>query len=379
MVPLPLAKAADIALNGLRALAPRAPLPLSGAALLGERTRLMGLSRNGRASPTGHCRLIDCYDGRIALNLAREDDWGLLPALVGADAKDWGKLDVACLEFSAADLEQRGAEMGMAIARDRISKPRDWLRKQGLGEPTTPNRNPLLLDLSALWAGPLAASLLGMCGAQVVKVESLQRPDGARQGNAEFYELLNSGKRSVALDFAAPTGRQALMRLIEAADIIIEGSRPRALRQLGIEAEKLIAAKPGKVWLRMLAYGDDETRIGFGDDIGVAAGLPSVMEQAWGEPLMVGDAIADPLSGLHGALAAWQSWANGGGELLTLSMRDVVRHAMGDMEGIDIPSRAREWAEIAAASDLPFYENRTVTKRAEPLGHSTNAVLETLC
>jgi hypothetical protein len=102
-----------------------------------------------------------------------------------------------------------------------------------------------VLDLSSLWAGPLCAHLLGLAGARVVKLESASRPDGARAGSAAFFDLLNAGKASVALDLSSRAGRDSLRRLIASSDIVIESARPRALRQLGIEAEALVAEVPG--------------------------------------------------------------------------------------------------------------------------------------
>src|SRR4029453_19173112 len=98
-------------------------------------------------------------------------------------------------------------------------------------------RPPLVVDLSSLWAGPLCAHLLGLQGARVVKVESTGRPDGARRGPAAFFDLLHGGPRGVARDLRDPAGAACLRRLLAAADVVVEASRPRALRQLGIEAE----------------------------------------------------------------------------------------------------------------------------------------------
>ena len=67
-----------------------------------------------------------------------------------------------------------------------------------------------MIDLSALWAGPLCGDLLAGAGATVVKVESTQRPDGARRGAHAFYDLMNGRKRSVALDLHEPQGVRIL-------------------------------------------------------------------------------------------------------------------------------------------------------------------------
>lgn len=380
MVPLLLASAADGAMMALKVLADQADrLPDNGALLLGERARLMGLSRNGRSSPSGHCRLLDTQDGRIALNLAREADWDLLTAWLERPVSDWEELAGAVSPRDAAPLVERGAELGLPIALDQLRSPRPWFEEKQFSKHEDRRERPLVADLSGLWAGPLAGNLLGQMGCDVIKVESLSRPDGARQGNAEFFRMLNAGKRCAAFDFATPEGRGQLKKLISAADVIIEASRPRALRQLGIDAERLLAERPGKIWLRLMAHGEDETRIGFGDDIGVSAGLPTIMERAWGRSSMVGDAIADPLSGIFAALAAWAKWRQGGGYLLNLSMSDIVRTAMQWDEKVDLSALAQGWQAMAQADNAGLYPMRTAVGEAAALGAHTDDIMASLC
>ena len=156
---------------------------------------------------------------------------------------------------------------------------RDW-RTHCWYQPLDANRDgaaddlfaPLVIDLSSLWAGPLCAQLLAGCGARVIKVESTARPDGARRGPARFYDLLNVGKESVALDFRDPADRKRLHALLAQADIVIESARPRALEQLGIHAAQLLVARPGMVWLGITGYGRRAPMrdwIAYGDDAGV--------------------------------------------------------------------------------------------------------------
>jgi crotonobetainyl-CoA:carnitine CoA-transferase CaiB-like acyl-CoA transferase len=112
-----------------------------------------------------------------------------------------------------------------------------------------------VVDLSTLWAGPLASHLMQLGGARVVKVESTSRPDGARRGPARFFDLLHAGKESVALDFTSPTGRRALVSLVARADIVLESARPRAMHQLGIDPAALVRARPGLTWISITGYG----------------------------------------------------------------------------------------------------------------------------
>ena len=169
-----------------------------------------------------------------------------------------------------------------------------------------PRRGPTLtglivVDLSALWAGPLCGDLLARTGATVVKVESTQRPDGARRGPTEFFDLLNGRKQSVALDFQSHAGVRILHDLVQHADVVIEASRPRALAQFGLDGPDLVRAGGPQVWVSITGHGRDgdaANRVAFGDDAAAAGGLVVWRD---GIPLFCADAIADPLTGLTAA------------------------------------------------------------------------------
>jgi crotonobetainyl-CoA:carnitine CoA-transferase CaiB-like acyl-CoA transferase len=132
----------------------------------------------------------------------------------------------------------------------------------------------------------------------VVKVEGRGRPDGARRGSSAFFDLLNHDKECLALDFSDAEDVALLRRLIAAADLVVEGSRPRVMEGLGIEPE--IVADGGTSWLSITGHGRAGfagQRVGFGDDTAVAGGLFIDGDP----PMFVGDAIADPIAGLVGA------------------------------------------------------------------------------
>ncbi len=193
------------------------------------------------------------------------------------------------------------------------------------GQRSVQTRVPLVVDLTALWAGPLAAHLLGLAGARVIKVEALNRPDGARAGSPAFYDLLNCGHESVALDFDDEHDLALLRTLIAAADVVLEGSRPRALARLGVDAAQ--CAREGTVWVSITAYGrsvPDGDLIGFGDDVAAGAGL--VHDTALGS-VPAGDALADPLTGAVAAAAAAFALRHGYSGLFDVSMHDVARWA----------------------------------------------------
>lgn len=392
----PLASCADGVLKALAALAPSGHLEaLHGSVLLCERAALAGLGREGRVSPGGNCRLLDCSDGRIALNLARDEDWTLLGAWLGmADGAprpdDWPAVAAAVAGLDADDLVDRGRTLGLAttIAHPPLVVAPPWQQPlvASRNERRAHTASPLVVDLSALWAGPLCGHLLHKAGAQVIKVESLQRPDGARNGSHGFFDLLNSGKKSVALDLQSAVGRDQLRALLLKADIVIEASRPRALRQLGIQAEEVMTANPRLTWIAISGYGrgdPQEQWIGYGDDAGVAAGLSALMNEATGQPLFVGDAIADPLTGLHAALLAWASHLGGGGRLIALNLCDVVRSCIHADLPADIDARRNRHAEWSAVlndvSVIPTVpHSRKAPVSARPLGADTRSVLQEL-
>ena len=370
MAPAALGSAADGALMALKALAPHAHFPAQGAMLLGERARMLGLSRQGRVSANGSCHLFDAADGRLALNLARPDDMLLVSILAGCDAGDLTSVANAIRLMRVDSVMAQAIEIGLPIARDRPA-PSGTALFAPVGPAMRTGGRPLVVDFSALWAGPLAASLLHMAGAEVIKVESRTRLDGARAGSPGFYNLLNAGKRSVVIDFADDNALRALHRLVARADIVIEASRPRALRRLGIDRDAAVAR--GTVWVGITAYADED-RIGFGDDAAVEAGLVSAMEACCGEAVFVGDAIADPLTGIHAALAAWAGWLSGKGALLPLSLAGTASHAM--QAGIADRAVYADWQRQAEADTAPLYPLRADRGVARQAGADTREVLD---
>ncbi len=196
------------------------------------------MQRAGRTSAGGSCRLLEAVDGWLAVNLARPDDVDAVPAVVeGGDpaADPWRLLAELAGRSRAVVVAERCQLLGIPAAA--LGGP-----DRGFVEPVSITRlgparprpaAPLVVDLSALWAGPLCARLLGEAGARVVKVEAHHRLDGARRGDPRFYDWLHAGHESVVLDVTTAEGRGHLHRLLERADIVIEASRPRGARGAG--------------------------------------------------------------------------------------------------------------------------------------------------
>ena len=368
---IPLAGVADAWLGGFaRETGAAALARIDGATLLGERAMLGGFRIPVCVSAGGGCRLYDAIGGMIALNLARLADRELLPALLETHAFDILDDEAIAVRIGACDagrLVERGRSMGLAIAAENEREPAEaacGLMTEGLPAPRPTRRAPRVLDLSALWAGPLAAHLLWLAGAEVIKVESRTRPDAMREGDGQFFALLNQGKASVVLDFATAKGRDALRSLIARSDVVIEAARPRALAQFGIDADAIVRATPGLSWITITGHGAEGEAanwVGFGDDCGVAGGLSVALRAATGRPGFVGDAIADPLTGIRTAGAAWTSWSSGEGGRLGLSMRGVVAEALAEAGSEDPAALDRALIGWGAAAGSPF---PTVSQRA---------------
>ncbi len=392
MCPVPLASCADGALKALDCIAStiRASTALlpTGSALLGERAAIAGLHRHGSIAPGGGCRLLQAADGWFAISLTREADWSDVPAWLEEDhVCSWEAISTAVASRDAATLVERARLLGLAacISAPPAQTPKPWCVATRLGTPASPGLRPdppKVVDLSSLWAGPLCSHLLQQLGACVVKVESPGRPDGARSGPVAFHDLMNHGKRSVALTFDTH-GIARLHELLDWADIVIEASRPRGLRQLGVIAEQCIARRHGLTWISITGYGRDEPEgswTAFGDDAGVAAGLSSLMQLVTGQPLVCGDAIADPLTGMHAALAALASYQSGGGRLVSLALRDVVAHSIGfsrPSRDADLIERWRTWTAEARGHGLDetLPTARPVTGSARALGADNDLAL----
>jgi crotonobetainyl-CoA:carnitine CoA-transferase CaiB-like acyl-CoA transferase len=284
--------------------------------ILAGRAAILNLPQPERISAGGATRLLPTADGWCAVALPRDDDVAALPALMEADSvvDPWGELSRWAATRSTVEIIDRTQLLDIvAAALGEASAAEPQIRSCGAGVGPRPVDGLLVADLSSLWAGPLCGQLLARAGATVVKVESLQRPDGTRRGDPAFFDWMNAGKLSYAVDFN--TGE--LRSLLRVADIVIEGSRPSALRRRTLDAES-VTSLPGRIWLRINGYRDQPDRPAFGDDAAVAGGLVG------DGPVFFGDAIADPLSGLEAARAIGESLRRGGGEVIDVAMAQVA-------------------------------------------------------
>ncbi|OIN81346.1 CoA transferase [Mycobacterium malmoense] len=223
-----------------------------------------------------------------------------------------------------------------------------WRRSASEPEPA-PHGLPLagvrVVDLTAFWAGPAATHLLAAFGADVIKVESIQRPDGIRYSGGmrtdvddwwEYgwvFHAMNTNKRSVTLDLGSSEGRRLFLKLAAGADVVIENFSPRVMDQFGLTADVLLDANPRLVVARMPAFGLDgpwRERVGFAPTMEQIAGLAWVTGLPEAPPVTPRGAC-DPLAGVHAAFAVLAALnfaeRTGSGQLVELPMLETVLNA----------------------------------------------------
>lgn len=317
----------------------------SGSDLLSQRALFTDASGFRQTSMGGHCRLLRTADGWCAVHLPRSDDLELLPAWLGIERVGgevpWEEIARALEARRSDEVVRTGQELGLAIAqlpaeadeqlhdRGTSNAARPWIqRRVGARRNGTEIKDALVVDLSSLWAGPLCSRVLSDAGARVIKVESSTRPDASRDGDRELFDWLHAGQEFRSLELEEPEGVAELVDLLRQADVVIEGSRPRALDRLGIIPADFVAEQLGMVWLSITAYGRCgpwRDWVGFGDDAAVAGGL--IDRDAAGAPGFVGDAVADPLTGLVAAALVADAVGRGGGLTIDVALREVARSA----------------------------------------------------
>ena len=349
--------------------------------------RRMGNRWTGHGQPNGMYR---CADGWLALSAPTDLQLETLLAITGLsgllddprinspmDFQEFPKLlderlapwllERAASEvselFQAAQIPSAPANTILGLLDDSQLRHREFWRKAGrwsvpgapfqsLSTTGTPSdlpdseseEGPLsgirVLDLTKVWAGPLAARILAELGAQVIQVEppwgrgpreipeslvvaqrfhpdNVQGPDQwNRNGHLIKYGL---NKESVVLDLSRGEGLAAFERLVPVADVLIENFSPRVMPQLGLDEHHLHSLKPDLIYMTMPGYGRSgpaENWVAYGTTIDSHAGLSQLVGYRDEHPWKCGVAWPDPVAGLHATaailIALWDRPFKGG-------------------------------------------------------------------
>lgn len=227
-----------------------------------------------------------------------------------------------------------------------------------------------VLDLTRLLPGPLATQHLADFGAEVIKIEDTgvgdyARTMGAMHGRTSFfYQLVNRNKKSLRLDLKQAAGREIFLRLVESADVVVEGFRPGVMTKLGLDHASLAGVNPRIVLCSITGYGQDGpyamraghdiNYIGYAgvlDQIGTAGGPPAVPN------LQIGDLLGGTLSALFGLLVAViDARASGRGRHVDVAMTDAaLAHAVFPLVEVLANGRVRPRGEDLLSGGVPCY------------------------
>lgn len=203
-----------------------------------------------------------------------------------------------------------------------------------------------ILDLTHVLAGPFATYQLATLGADVIKIENVADPDMAREWGPEpalnaarmgtAFLTQGSNKRAIGLDLSTPRGREALHRLVQTADVLVENYRPGALDALGCGYETLSSLNPRLIHVSMSAYGHEGPRremTAYDYVIQASSGLMAATGTREVNPIKIGPAAVDYATGTTGAFAIsaalLQRERTGVGQRVDLAMHDVAMVLMG--------------------------------------------------
>ncbi|MER6087922.1 CaiB/BaiF CoA transferase family protein [Streptomyces bluensis] len=199
-----------------------------------------------------------------------------------------------------------------------------------------------VLDLATLFAGPLAATMLGDFGAEVIKVEHPRRPDPSRghgpskDGVGLWWKLLGRNKRTMTLDLSKPGGRTTLLRLATTADVIIENFRPGTLEKWGLGWTELSAANPRLVLARVTGfgqYGPYARRPGFGTLAEAMSGFAAITGEPDAPPTLPPFGLADSIAGLTTAYAVMTALTarerTGEGQVVDMAIIEPILTVLG--------------------------------------------------
>lgn len=358
--------------------------------LMAERMKSLGLEPNVRAAPM--LGVVRAADGWVGINCLTGQHWLDVCAMLGLP--EFGEHQIAIMlggperaEFFAkaapllaaqtvaelVELSQamripaapvndgatildspQYAERGFFIEGNGFRRPGPPFR-MGAGDaapphcataPPPPPESPFqglrVLDLSTFWAGAYLTCYLGAFGADIVKIESIQRPDGHRYSGAypfegeDWYErsalwqATNLNKRDLTLDLNTRRGRDIAHRLAAQADIVVENFSPRVVEQFGLDYQSLVALNPDVIAVRMPGFGLDgpwRDYVGWALNIEQTSGMTAVTGYPDGPPCNL-QGPADPIVGVHAGVALLAALEHrrrtGQGQLIEVAQIEVA-------------------------------------------------------
>jgi crotonobetainyl-CoA:carnitine CoA-transferase CaiB-like acyl-CoA transferase len=202
-----------------------------------------------------------------------------------------------------------------------------------LDDPRVPPLDGLrVLDLSRVLAGPYCTMVLADLGADVIKVERPGSGDETRGwgppyagGESAYYLSVNRSKRSCAIDLSTAEGRRLAFELCARADVVIENFKAGTAERMGLDRDSVAERNPSVVYCSITGFGSRRRpagRPGYDFVAQAESGIMSITGEADGEPMKVGVAMVDVLTGLHATVAILAAVHRGQGERIEVSLLD---------------------------------------------------------
>ncbi len=233
-----------------------------------------------------------------------------------------------------------------------------------------------VLDLSRVLAGPWASQLFSDLGAVVVKIERpgpgdetrgwgppwLAAEGGGETRESAYFTCANRGKKSVAVDLGKPEGQALVRRIAARSDVLLENFKVGALARLGLGWDELSKLNPRLVYCSITGFGQTgpyRNRPGYDFLVQGMGGLMSITGEPDGEPMKVGVALADVLTGMYAATAVLAALAHreasGKGQRVDLALLDVQVAALANVaENQLVTGRPPRRLGNAHASIVPY-------------------------
>ena len=199
-----------------------------------------------------------------------------------------------------------------------------------------------VIDAATLFAGPMVATLLGDYGADVIKVEhpggdSLRNLGWEKDGVSLWWAVVNRNKRGVTLKLSHHLGREAMLRLVEQADVLVENFRPGTMERWGLGWDELHEINPRLVMVRVTGFGQTgpyRDRAGFGTLAEAMSGFAHINGHPGGPPTLPPFALADGITGIGGAFLTMaalrhRDLSGGAGQMIDLSIYEPIFWLLG--------------------------------------------------
>ena len=241
-----------------------------------------------------------------------------------------------------------------------------------------------VLDVSTLFAGPLAATMLGDFGADIIKVEHPRgdpvRSHGAsKDGVGLWAKVVNRNKRGITLYLGSPEGQDVFRRLVADADVVIENFRPGTLERWGLGYPELSADNPGLVLVRVTGFGQIGPyagRPGFGTLAEAMSGFAAITGEPDGPPTLPPFGLADGIAALAAAFATMTALrareTTGRGQVIDLAIIEPILTLLGPQPTVwDALQQIQERSGNRSANNAP--RNTYLTKDSRWVAVSTSA------